>query len=325
MKKNISVFSVFIMFFACPAMAGWEYDGYRTNDGLYNDNGLRFTIGLRGGLSIADAKMKNEIGSLYAAYWINDTTGEVISDLNYTNSNPEGLAWAGYGDVGTLPIRENVKKNAFAAGASVGFTLPDHPQWRLEANYDFIAETEYNQTPLLEGSLTLSEGQTVSVRSTSAKSTITTDIVSAMVYYDFFTGKEKRLSQFIPYVGFGLGYAVSKTVLHLYDVYGDLSGDEALQEFGDEETVDYNTKVLKFDNPADGDKYPSSSSVAVVGALGFSYGIARSTFLDAGIRLMYVPKITWSIANSSGSAHREWFSAENMIYTNFMLGLRFEF
>lgn len=323
MKKNISVFSMLMMFCAFPAMAGWQYDGYRARDGYYKDDGSRFTIGFRGGLSIADAKMKNEIGSLYARYWINDETGEVIPNLAYTNmGNPEGYTFAGYGDLANLPLREDFKKKAFAAGASVGFTLPNYPQWRLEATYDYIAETEYNQTPLLEGSLTLSNGYIVDVRSTAAQSTITTDIVSAMVYYDFFDGKEKRLSQFIPYVGFGLGYAISRTTLHLSDLYGDLSDGGDLDDYGTVNSID---GVLRFDNPSDRNKYPASTNIAVSGALGFSYGIAESTFLDVGVRLMYVPKITWSIANSDGSKSREWFGAENMIYTNVMLGLRFEF
>lgn len=323
MKKNIYIFSVLFVMCVSPAMAGWQYDGYRTNDGYYTDDGLRFTLGFRGGFAFADARMKNEIGSLYAGYWINNTNGEIVSDLNYTNANePEGFSEAGYGDIGALPMRENFKKNSFVAGASVGFTLPQHPQWRLEATYDYIAETEYNQTPLLEGPLTLSTGMTVNVRSTSARSTITTDVVSAMVYYDFFEGREKRLSQFIPYVGFGLGYAVSKTVLHLSDIYGDLSGDDDLQNYGEADSVSH---VLRFYNPSDARDYPASTNIAVVGALGFSYGIAKSTFLDVGLRLMYIPKITWSIANNDGSKHREWFSAENMMYTDFMLGVRFEF
>lgn len=311
------------MLCAFPAMAGWQYDGYRTHDGYYTDDGSKFTIGFRGGLSIADARMKNEIGSLYARYWINDETGEVIPNLAYTNAGePEGYTFAGYGDLAKLPLTKDFKKSAFAAGASVGFTLPNSPQWRLEATYDYIAETEYNQTPLLEGSLSLANDYVVDVRSTGARSTITTDIVSAMVYYDFFDGKEKKLSQFIPYVGFGLGYAISRTTLHLSDIYGDLSDGGDLDDFGTVSSVDH---VLRFDNPTDKNKYPASTNIAVAGALGFSYGIAESTFLDISARLMYIPKITWSIANSDGSRNREWFSAENMLYTSFMVGVRFEF
>ena len=71
MKKNIYIFSVLFVMCVSPAMAGWQYDGYRTNDGYYTDDGLRFTLGFRGGFAFADARMKNEIGSLYAGSWIN--------------------------------------------------------------------------------------------------------------------------------------------------------------------------------------------------------------------------------------------------------------
>jgi hypothetical protein len=98
--------------------------------------------------------------------------------------------------------------------------------------------------------------------------------------------------------------------------------DEDLQNYG---TVNQTTGVLQFANPNDKDKYPSSTNMALVGAIGASYGIAESTFIDISARLMYIPKITWNIVNSTGSQHREWFSAENMMHTNFMLGLRFEF
>ena len=82
---------------------------------------------------------------------------------------------------------------------------------------------------------------------------------------------------------------------------------------------------MQFDSPSDKSKNPSSVNIAVIGALGFSYGITEFTFLDVGARVMYIPSIKWELTNSDGSSHREWFSASNMIYTNFMVGLRFEF
>ena len=59
--------------------------------------------------------------------------------------------------------------------------------------------------------------------------------------------------------------------------------------------------------------------------MGASYGITEYTFLDFGARVIYVPKITWNLVNSDASQHREWFSAKDMIYSDFTVGLRFEF
>jgi len=338
MKTKISVCSFLVALLAIPAFAGWEYNGYYVDDGVYRDDGSRFTVGIHGGLAMSHAKLKNEMGSLYADYYIDDNTGVIVSSLSFltsfgTDSSqwPTNYSYAGYGDLATVPIKEDFKKNSFTAGVSAGFTLPEHTQWRIEAGYDYIAETNYNQTPLLEGNMNVSGGDdgdmVVHVYSTGVKSSISTDIISANVYYDFFDGKDKKLHEFIPYVGFGLGYAISKTTLQITDIYGDLSLDEDLQNYGTATSsgVPGVPGVLKFDNPTDKEKYPASTNIALLGALGFSYGIAESTFLDASFRLMYIPKITWNIANSAGTQSREWFSAENMIYTNFMVGLRFEF
>ena len=310
-----------------PAFAGWQYDGYYTSDGYsYSDDGSRFVVGFRGGLAFSSASLKNDIGSLYTDYYVNDSTGAIVSQLAWENAGaPEGYSDVGYGDLATLPVKDDFKKTTFTAGASLGFTLANNSQWRLEIGYDYIAETDYNKTPLLEGNMTVigDEGDSVvHVVSTGAKSTISTDIVSAMAYYDFFDGKAKKLNTFIPYVGFGLGYAISKTTLHLTDIYGDLSLEEDLKNYG---TQDPTTGIITFDNPTDRNSFPSSTNLAAIGALGFSYGIAESTFIDASLRLMYVPKVTWNIANTAGTQHREWFSAENMIYTNLVVGIRFEF
>jgi len=316
-----------MFFVAMPAFAGWQYDGYYVNDGYYTDDGSRFVMGVRGGLSIANAKIQNDMGSLDGYYYVNETNGDVISQLAWVAAGqPEDGYWyAGYGDLSSLPAKKDFSKTAFAAGASIGFTIPYHPQWRLEAGYDHVAETDYNQIPLFEGDLNVSGGDIgdaiVHVRSGGATATISTDVLSAMAYYDFFEGNQKAVNQVIPYIGFGLGYASSKTTLKLTDVYGELSTNSDLQNYGSADS----DGVIQFVPPTDKSKYPTSTNIAMVGALGMAYGITRYTFLDFNARLMYIPKISWELTNSDGSLHREWFSAKDMIYTNLMVGLRFEF
>lgn len=326
MNLKKTLFSIWGILCVIPAFAGWEYDGYYINESYYNDDGMRFVIGGRGGLSWGNAKIKNDIGNLYGYYYVSQTTGDVISALAWAAAGePTDYLNAGYGDLSALPAKKKFSKFAFTAGGSIGLTLPYNPQWRLEAAYDHIAETDYNQIPLFEGNLNVSGGiigdAVVNVSSSGATTTISTDIVSAMAYYDFFKGTQKPLNQIIPYIGFGVGYATSTTTLKLSDIYGDLSTDSDLQNYGTQD----GDGVLQFLPPSDKSKYPTSENIAAVGAIGFSYGVTRYTFLDFSARVMYIPKITWQLVNSDASMHRDWFSAENMIYTNLMAGVRFEF
>lgn len=322
MKLKKSLFFTLCVLSVAPAFAGWQYDGYYVDDSYYTEDDTKFVIGFRGGLSWANAKIKNEIGNLYGYYYVNETTGEVVSALAWEAAgSPEGYYDAGYGDLSTLPAKEKFSKWAFTAGANIGFTVPYHPNWRLEAAYDHIAETDYNEIPLFDGDLNLSSGDVVHVSSSGATSTISTDIISAMAYYDFFSDNKKPLNTIIPYIGLGVGYASSKTTLKLADIYGDLSTDSDLQNYG---TADADG-VIQFTPPSDKSKFPTSENVAAIGALGFSYGITKYTFLDFGARVIYIPKITWNLVNSDATLHREWFSAKDMIYSDFTIGLRFEF
>ena len=60
-------------------------------------------------------------------------------------------------------------------------------------------------------------------------------------------------------------------------------------------------------------------------ALGASYGLTQQMFFDFGVRAMYIPRVKWGLTNVDDTKHREFFSAENLIYINAMVGIRFEF
>ena len=306
-----------------PSFAGWQYDGYFVNDSYYNDDGSRFIIGGYGGASFTNAKIKNEMGSLQTDYYVSSVSGVVISGTAYDMLDTTQRAeynYIGIGDVSELPVAENLSKTAFTIGGYMGFTIPYHPQWRLQAGFDHISEMSYDRIPMFEGEISLTSGARAHVYSSGVKSTITTDIISVMAVYDFFEGNKKPLNTFVPYIGVGAGYSMSKTMVKLTDIFGDLSQDSDLNNYGTMENG-----ILIFDNPTEADKYPTSNNIALLGTLGASYGINEYTFLDFGARLMYVPKTTWAIANADGTQHRNWFSAKDMLYTNITFGLRFEF
>ena len=333
MKRMLFILPLLSCLGLTAAHANWEYASEYVGGGWYTEDGSRFVLSIRGGASLGMGKIKNEVGELSASYYVYDPNNEGAALSSYeivpeTNLRVacggaicDGYVYAGYGNVGDLPAKENYRKLAFAAGASVGWVMPERSNWRLELGWDRITEAEYNVSPLYDGNITLYggvlDGKTVNVQSGAVHSTVTTDVISAMAFYDFFDGMRKPLHTIIPYIGLGAGYANSVTELQLIDKYGDLSTDAELRQDYSENSED---RVLRFYKSK-----KSTSNIAGVLALGMSYGMNEKMFLDFGARLMYVPQIKWALASADDSRHRDWFSAKNMIYANFMLGLRFEF
>lgn len=325
MRIRNYIFISMLSCFACGgAYANWQYPGTYVGDGWYQDDGSRFTMSFRGGASIANASIKNNIGSLTSEYYMDPASGIVVSAEYYNacadSGGCSGYQYIGIGELADLPASKDFSSFSFAAGASLGWVIPYYPQWRVELGWDHITENEYNASPLYEGDLPLNGGDisgvVLHIQSGGVQSTVSTDIISVMGFYDFFEGFEKPLRKAVPYVGFGIGYADSKTVLNLSDLYGDLSTSVDLQNFG---KLD-NYGILQFYRSE-----ISSANVAGIIAFGFSYGISDGLFLDMGARVAYIPKIKWALSNEDNTRQRDWFSAENMIYTNLMLGLRFEF
>lgn len=317
--RIISVFTVLSCLAGAPALANWQYSGVYVGDGWYQDDGSRFVLSARGGASFGFGSIKNEMGALTSFYVYNETTGVIIPEGACYGDSCTGYVPIGYAELGSLPAAKDFESFSFAAGASIGWTLPNRPQWRLEAGWDHITESDYNASPMFDGQLTLQgtdSGLAIQVPSGSVHSTVSTDVISVMAFYDFFDGYQKPISQVIPYIGFGLGYADTTTVLNVADPYGDLSLSAELGAYGE---LDDNY-VLHFYKSE-----TSSANIAGILALGLSYGLTETMFVDFGARLTYIPKVKWKLSNSDGSQHRDWFSAENMIYANIMVGLRFEF
>ena len=307
------------------ASANWEYAGYYVGEGSYQDDGSRFVVSVRGGASFGFGTIKNEIGELTPLYYMSPDGSTIMSELGYYQCTDRGecgdFVPAGYVNLGSLPATKDFESFGFAAGASLGWTVPYTPQWRLELGWDHIAESEYNASPFVDGEAELFGGQAsggiARISSGAVQSKVETDIISVMAFYDFYDCLQKPMRQAIPYIGFGIGYADIKTTLQLSDPYGDLSGIYELLPYGAKEQSD---SVIEFYRSE-----LSSGNVAGLVALGVSYGITENMFFDIGARLAYIPRIRWALSNEDGSQHRDWFSAENNIYANIMLSVRFEF
>ncbi len=306
-----------------PAMADWQYPGTYIGDGWYSDDGMRFVISGRGGAAFGMGKIKNEVGAIANEYYMSPDGNTIVTAGYYDYCKDHGdcadYIYVGYGDLNTLKPTKDFDGFSFAAGASIGWTIPNRPQWRIEAGWDHISESEYNASPMFDGEMELmggAENIVISAQSATVNSKISTDVFSAMAFYDFFDGIQKPIRQFIPYIGFGVGYADTKTVLNLADTYGDLTGQSELRQYG--ELDDYN--IIQFYKSE-----KNTSNVAGLLAIGASYGLSDTMFIDMGLRAMYLPRVKWELSNEDGTRHREWFNAENLFYVNAMVGLRFEF
>ncbi len=312
-KSLLTVLPALLSMCTFSAMANWQYDGIYIGDGWYADDGSRFIMSARGGASFGMASIKNEVGALTADY-VN--MGGVI--VPAASCGTGGVCTsAGSADLSTLPPTKDFESFAFTAGASIGFTVPYRPQWRIELGWDHITESEYNASPLFEGDVALSSGVVISVPSGGVQSKITTDIISVMAFYDFYDGLHKPTQVMIPYIGFGAGYSDTQTVMNLADLYGDLSSSWDLsQNFGTPDSGG----ILQFNRSE-----TNTANVAFLAAAGISYGITDGMFVDLGLRVAYIPKIKWALTNDDDTRQRDWFSGENLVYTNVMLGLRFEF
>ena len=323
MKKIILVFLMTCLGVGTSAHANWQYPGRYDRDCWGGDDGMRFVMSVRGGAAYGKANIVNNIGGLTGQYMMDTSTGEIVTQAWYNASGqPDGYVSVGDGRLGDLGAVSNFSDVSAAVGFSVGFTMPDTPQWRIEFGMDHISEADYNQNPLFQGDLLLTSGYLVEAQSGGVQSTLTSDIYGIMAFYDFFDGIRKPLQTTIPYIGFGVGYADSKTVLQLTDSYGDLSGLYELQDFGIVEDVG-NIQIIEFNKAT-----TRTSNLAPMAAVGLSYGVTEKMFLDFGLRAMYLPRIKWQLTNAASGdeeKRRDWFSAEKMIYVNAMVGLRVEF
>jgi len=308
------------------ARANWEYPGYYIGEGAYTDDGSRFTFSFRGGMSFGFGSIQNDIGELTPLYYSDGVS--ILSELAYlqginsvNSTDYENFMPIGYVNIGDLPPTKDYDSFTFAAGASIGWTVPNSPQWRIEFGWDHISESEYNASPFLSGDATLlgteQSDVVANISSGAVQSSVMTDIFSIMAFYDFYSGMQKPVRTLIPYFGFGVGYADILTTLNMTDLYGDLSLSTDLLPYGD-----------KADELSPIQFYRSERNIANIAgllALGVSYGIDKNTYFDFGVRAAYIPEIRWSLSNADGTLYRDWFSSQNTFYINAMIGLRFEF
>ncbi|MDR2685900.1 MAG: hypothetical protein LBB23_03975 [Rickettsiales bacterium] len=316
---------------ATNANANWSY----LQD---KDDGARFYISVKGGLAQSfGGKTQDAMGDMiYLFYPPEDLipAGTYAAVLmtekecrEYGNSlvSNGGLAASGCYPLGYVPLGDITKQfevRTLSTNLAAGFVLPNSPQVRMELSWDHLSESRYDTSPLftgVEGEFIIWDGTNdpdivpaVVPYSGSIASSVSSDIVMMMMYYDFFDGMSKPQKTIIPYIGAGFGLATSQVQMTL----------------GDSNGVFYETG--SFDPYFDSTNgFPPSSSssqgLAVAGALGFSYGLVEHAFMDVGVKAIYANKINWTLINTDNGMEKNIISAGPMIYGIFNIGFRFEF
>jgi hypothetical protein len=308
--------SAFCFLILTPAArSNWEY-------GSYYDDGSRLTFAFRGGGAMPFASMKNNLGSIQISYWTDGS--KIYNDGQACIDGGGTCSLMGQVDLEKLPAAKKYSSYSWAGGVSIGVTIDGAPNVRAEVDWLRISEADYNASPLFAGDIDMGGGNIVPNAVAAVRSTVSTDVISAMIYYDFFEGTKKPAGITIPYIGAGLGYASSMTLLSLTDDFGDLSSDLTMQYFGNCQAVGDLTMC---------DFYTSetqTNNFALSAAIGFSYGIEEGVFFDMGARASFIPKIRWALnniadENGGGNKERDVFSASNIIFMNLYIGIRFEF
>ena len=121
MKKMLFVLPMIACMFSGIARANWEYDGTYVRDGYYQDDGRRFIIIMRGGISYARAQMKNDIGSLTTDYYYDGTS---IIPGTICGANCDVYQFVGYGNIGELKPQKSYESVSFTGGAAIGWVVP---------------------------------------------------------------------------------------------------------------------------------------------------------------------------------------------------------
>ena len=189
--------ALFLVLFTASLYANWEYGGG------YNEDGSRLSISVRGGIAMPFSKMKNNLGPTTVDYYTDDD-GTVFSDDPLCTGGTGTCSYLASIDLGKLPVYKKYESMSWVGGASIGMTIPYMPQLRVEMDWLHIAESDYDSNPLFKGDVETEAG-ILSNSVASAQTSIETDIISAMFYYDFFEGIVKPKNTIIPYINVGIG------------------------------------------------------------------------------------------------------------------------
>ena len=313
MKKIYLAFIAILM--PGLAAANWEQRG------PFRDDGSRFVVSVRGGLSMPQTTMRNDLGDMIVGIW--DHGG---GSLAYVPVDPNDLSVGFVTDVnfGNLGMTTDFTEMSLVYGISVGVVMAGNTNVRFELDWLRIEESQLSANPLFSGDVDTSLG-TIHNAVAAARASMQTDIISAFVYYDFFEGRIRPTKGLIPYIGLGLGFVRSESILMLSDPYGDFAGDPMFTDFGNQ----IGDQVRFFTSETNNRNYALSA------AIGAAYGLGQNIYFDIGARASYVPSVRFALNNSrdatalqpGGVGYREMdmFSARDMIFLNVFAGLRFEF
>lgn len=298
------------------------------------DDGGRIYISAKiGGVGVLASKMENELGKDFTSnfYVLEPTTDNFILvseevkldklDTVTVVSGPTPL------NLGESKPQEKLKSFTFYSSLALGFVIPEYQNWRTEFSWDHVAQFNYDPSPIFEQKYNYVDLNNIlhefDVPSGAMTTTNTIDLYMLNFYYDFYDSRIKRAGEWIPYIGFGIGYANIITKMQLDDLYGDFSMNSAISSYGYAST-DADTPNLTLFYESELQK----GSLALAGMLGFSFGFTDSVFLDLGLKVSWIDKIHWALTNTSTTTttgSKNIIGSSSNFLTSGHVGLRLEF
>ncbi|MBL0690678.1 MAG: hypothetical protein JJV93_00925 [Alphaproteobacteria bacterium] len=275
-------------------------------------------IAIRGGLSgMIIESIDNKVGMTQSTYdynSIDDTYSYLYPGGTATNT----LLTFDYGKLDAIKPEQRL-----GSFFSIAFgTRLKESNWRAELAWDHFSNMRFSSDELLSGQQTPPEDSNLIVGlsvSTAYNAKLTSDVMLAMIYYDFQKSSYIQNGSIVPFIGAGVGYAINESRMELNDRNGETTSIVGLDAFC--------TKWSGAPGLSICESYMSEGivqrSMAAALTTGFTYHSTERSKIEAGIKGVYIGSIDYG-ASSSTSDRILLSIPTNMLWSTF-LGYRYTF
>ncbi|MBN1783489.1 MAG: outer membrane beta-barrel protein [Alphaproteobacteria bacterium] len=319
MKK---LFILFLFISSTVVASGWRQWGEPQPP-----SGANYYVAIRGGIGQLSADMKNSIPSFSTTYcqYYNS------SDETYTGNAGYGPCHAAPGDATQSEIinwdeydvsTEQMKERTGFYGVAFGGYLPNHTgirielEWARHSDFDYRDDRIYVGYPYINPVEAPGDPDTGWILDTnldekvkaSFKSTVSSSHILFNVYYDFFDGGRK-IGEWTPYIGVGVGLAQNKTKFTLIDSRGELVHDSSpLESYFVNDRQETPGREISHENFAWGAR------------LGLNYALSEHLSFDFGIKYSNLGLVEWGMDEKVSLLR-----SDELTVVDYFFGFRFDF